>query len=292
MVNTGEFMRFRRLCLLSLTISFRAPSSRYLNIGKRTLLEGSYLTRPSPCGANCTYTLTFAAPGLQCERDSPNLGLEGKMLNLYGNVSRSEYGTMPQWRGERANFLAAPYRTNVTESEDRHTALYKFDLTYHDRATKSLKNTSCTTVDARYTANITYQNSVQTVLVDVVNGNALNATILSINSLFYNVIQSSDPTATNLTWDNSALRAFSDESLSNLYHGIQLCAIRDTLVNPLSGSISSFGTMYQCILITRDIDVSQVPRTFSPSTQSSTRRRWRLRSTTRHRSDLQKSTLT
>ncbi|KAF9694807.1 hypothetical protein EKO04_006817 [Ascochyta lentis] len=219
---------------------YRSPLIRYLSLGKRTLLEGSYLTRPSPCGANCTYNLVFSAPSLQCEQDTPNPSLEGRVFKLYSNVSQSE-AISGSWNPRTIDFMAAPYQANLTESDDGHTSLYKFDLTYRDQTTNGLRNTSCTTLDANYTANITYENSVQTVTVDIAQGQALNATILSINSLFYHVVQAPDPTATNLTWENAPMRYFSEESLSELYHGVQLRSIRDALIRPLSGAISSFG---------------------------------------------------
>ncbi|CAI6336815.1 unnamed protein product [Periconia digitata] len=44
---------------------------QYSSIGKQTLLRGEYLTRPSPCGPNCTYEVEFLAPALTCKNSWP-----------------------------------------------------------------------------------------------------------------------------------------------------------------------------------------------------------------------------
>lgn len=128
--------------------------------------------------------------------------------------------------------MAAPY-----QSQDQ----FLFDLTYKSRDTNTLAHMSCTTLDANYTAHVSYLNSIQSVTVDVTEGQPLNASLLNRSSLFYDVIQSV-PTDTGFTYVIDGLHwNFTADELSQVYHGSQLRTIRDTLVRALSGAISAFG---------------------------------------------------
>ncbi|KAI1669944.1 hypothetical protein L13192_05460 [Pyrenophora tritici-repentis] len=99
---------------------------------------------------------------------------------------------------------------------------------------------SCKTLDSNYTAHIKYLNSTQTVSVDVAEGQPLNASSLNRSSLFYDILNSV-PTETGFAYKSPIQYNFTSEELSNIYHGSQLRSIRDTLVQALSGAISTFG---------------------------------------------------
>ena len=124
--------------------------------------------------------------------------------------------------------MAASYQTRMAYPD----SLFKFDLTYYDRNTLILRSTSCDTLDAIYTANITYKNSIQTVSVDVAAGKPLNASLLSINSLFYQIVQAPDPTASNVSSAVPSFQYMFPSDLSQLFHGARMRAMRDSLIRP------------------------------------------------------------
>ncbi|KAE9362950.1 hypothetical protein N431DRAFT_423291 [Stipitochalara longipes BDJ] len=57
---------------------YATPRQEIIRVGKRSIAAGSYVTGPSPCGQNCTYTITFQGPILACSNTTSyqNLSLD------------------------------------------------------------------------------------------------------------------------------------------------------------------------------------------------------------------------
>lgn len=214
---------------------YRWPDVRYSGIGKRTILEGSYLTRASPCGANCSYTLVFSAPSLRCQETTSNPDLEEQVFTYYSKENKLE-GAGSEWVADSAEFMAAPYPSG---------GQFLFDLSYRSRDTNNMAHMSCTTLDSTYTAYVKYMDWIQTVTVDITEGQPLNASAIGRSNLFYDVMQSV-PTETGFAYSDSTFYNFTTEELFDMYHGSQLRTIRDTLVRALSGAISAFGKNCTC----------------------------------------------
>jgi hypothetical protein len=184
----------------------------------------------------------FPAPSLRCQDTPSNLNLETQVFQYYSNESKQETGPTG-WDTETANFMAAPY-----QSADQ----FLFDLSYRRRDIDDLAHISCVTLDSTYTAHVEYLDSLQTVTVNVEEGQPLNASLLNQSSLFYDVLQSK-PTETGFAY-TTGVHNFTTEKLFEVYRGTQLRAIRDTLVQALSGAISNFGEdnkledLMRCIL--------------------------------------------
>ncbi|KAI8932386.1 hypothetical protein NX059_010573 [Plenodomus lindquistii] len=210
---------------------YRGPNVRYSSIAKRTLLNGRFSERVSPCGANCTYNLRFAAPSFKCVQDSPNPDLEAKVFEMQSNISKVESASS-YWNSTGSDFLAAAYT-----SDDQ----FVFDLTYRELISQTMTNLSCMTFDAIYDAHVEYVNFTQAVTLNVTDGLPLNATALGQSSLFYDVINSI-PTENAIVYSEGVHKNFTMDELFALRHGTQLRAMRDTLVRALSGAISSYGT--------------------------------------------------
>lgn len=201
-----------------------------MDIAKYTIREETYTSGYSVCGANCTYNLTISAPSLRCEDDTPNTGLEKLVLGLYGNESRDS-GKYSNWDPSLAQFMAAPY---VFKNQ------FKFDITYRSIDDYSLRNISCTIMEATYLAHIRYLDSIQTVTVTVEEGQPLNASLLDQPKLFYDV-KYSIPSPSSFTYSDSLYHNFTMRELFEVYHGTQLRAMSDTLSRSLAGAVSGLG---------------------------------------------------
>ncbi|KAH6644262.1 hypothetical protein C7974DRAFT_17692 [Boeremia exigua] len=209
---------------------YNRPDRIFTKMARRTIREGTYDTASSSCGDNCTYELTFAAPTLRCEDDSPNLDLEQKVFNTYNNQSLE--GNRPSsWDASLAQFLAAPYESN---------GQLKFDLSYRNEFNGTLRNISCTTMDANYTAQIQYLDSAQAVTLNITEGQPLNMSGLNQSSLFYDVMKAA-PSETSIIYQ-TAVHNFSMPELFEIYHRTQMLAMSDLLTRSLAGAISGFGT--------------------------------------------------
>ena len=133
--------------------SFRGSSPAIESIAARVLTGGSYISWPSPCGYNCTYTTTYTAPKYHCSDAQAN---------------RTDY--VLKW-----NATDTPGST-----QDTLTLLWAPD------DSGSMLASSCTPYNATYHLKINYVNGVHgvDVLEETVHdpiASPLNGTIASSN---------------------------------------------------------------------------------------------------------------
>lgn len=208
------------------------PDAVYTNIAKRTVRTARYDPAPSPYGANCTYNLTFVAPTLRCEDNTANIGLEQKVFELFENKTRTGSRTST-WNVSHAQYLAAYYESG---------SLLKFDMSYWALGSDySLRNISCIAHSATYKATVKWTNYTQSVRISVTEGQPLNVSKSSQDSLFYDVMKSV-PKPTEIVYNDSEVRNnFTMSTLFDIYHETQLRSMAEALLGPLAGAISGFG---------------------------------------------------
>ncbi|KAF5516063.1 hypothetical protein CGCS363_v001357 [Colletotrichum siamense] len=155
---------------------YKMPILEYSAIGKRSLLEGAYLTRTSSCGVNCSYDLQCAAPSLQCKDASPV-----STAKLYFNTDLND--TYAQNGFYRASHY--PHNPNFKRVND----LYEFVMIWAEsdgqRQNATLRALNCVAMAATYNAHVNCTNSIQTITVGISNEKPLNATALFYPNLFY-----------------------------------------------------------------------------------------------------------
>ena len=211
---------------------YRFPDPLYTRIAARTIRQHAYDLPENdwPCGANCTYDLTFPAPVLRCEDGTPNTGLEETALTRYGNETFVER-VYKAWNPEHTQYMAAPY----VLGED-----FKFDVSFHELGEVDLQNISCTILSATYSAHVKYQNWIQSVTLDVIDGKPLNASALEQVRLFEDFLTATQ-TPNGFTYSDSPVHNFKMPELFQLYHDAQLLTMSQTLTRSLAGAISGYG---------------------------------------------------
>lgn len=217
-------------CTYKLTDFHSWPDNIYLDIVKSKIREEAYTLGYSPCRTNRTYHITFSAPSLRCEDNTPNVGPEALVPSLYENKSL-DASKSSNWNPSLAQFMAAPYRSNDQ---------FMFDITYKSSNDHSLKNISCMAMEAAYISRVYYSDSFQTVKVAVKEGQPLNASLLNQPNLFHDVKYSISSRA-SFNLSDSLYPNFAIDELFAIYHGTQLRAISDTLSQSLAGAISGLG---------------------------------------------------
>jgi hypothetical protein len=204
------------------------------------------LTRlpPDACGSNCTYKLVFPGPRLHCEDTIIDTEDLRSKVFVYENGTEYDPGWGSfEWEARQCQFLAASYKSNNTILGPSSDEYYVFDVSFMDQETKAPRNISCITMSSMYTADVSFVNGTQTVDAEVTEGTPMNATFIGYDYLFYSAINSQpwyEPVNFSITQSGST--AMSDEEISAAFNGSQLMAMRDTLINPLKGALTGFGT--------------------------------------------------
>jgi hypothetical protein len=191
---------------------------RYLSIGKRTLMENTFLPRSSPCGANCSYTVSFSGPGLKCA-DTPAPNVTWHRMKYFAEVRdftsvnisyRTRTGGGIEWNREPGQWPQG-----------------------------GLRNISCSTQDTKYSAAVSYKNSIQSVAMEVLEekpitdwwtGWPLNAVLMT------------EPSK-NGSIDVNRTQFSSIDQLYDFYHKVQIAAVRDMLWSQMEGWVDNFGNL-------------------------------------------------
>ncbi|KAK2732113.1 hypothetical protein CKAH01_02059 [Colletotrichum kahawae] len=212
---------------------YEMPILEYSAIGKRSPLEGGYLTRPSPCGVNCSYDLQFAAPSLQCKDANPV-----STAKLYFNTDLN--GTYTQ----NGFYRASHYPHTQNPDFKRVNDLYEFVMVWAEsdgqRQNATLRALNCVAMAATYNAHVNYTNSIKPITVGISNEKPLNATALFYPNLFYGEQRAKDgPNGIEYT---DTTYTHSKDELNALFNGCQLLSMVETLTEPLKGDAVYLGT--------------------------------------------------
>jgi hypothetical protein len=221
------------------------PSVQYASIGKRTVLNSEYLSRPSPCGLNCTYLVSFPAPSLRCA--DANLGYKSQESMQNNSAAlRQTHGYNTNFTLDQADFMAFSGRDDNTFLGSSSYDYFLFALSFRVNGSDTLRNISCITMSAMYNINITYINGVQTVpQINTTNEVPLNATSLLPASLFYDVLHS-EPHTDAIRFPTNSFKNYTEAGLNSTFTSQQMQTIVDTMGQTLEGAISSFGRLDKC----------------------------------------------
>ena len=119
-------------------------------VAAQVIPTGQLLTFPSPCGSNCSFTVDFFAPALQCiDKENPSSLTDSRMWTYYTAEVANDDGdtdTPPFWiQISYNNYYASNQSVRDTGSQD------------------SLSRTLvCTAYNATYDLNVVYTNDVPT----------------------------------------------------------------------------------------------------------------------------------
>lgn len=243
-------LRTHKLFPPSIDLFFgRSPKLQYNAIGVNVLLGNGYLTRSSPCGANCTYDLTFEAPSFHCE-DVPNVTfkeVEGRVLGDYPTTNQGRFNS--NWNPSFANFMAATIKTNKTILGTSTDAYYTFDLSFTNGTNLPMRNISCVLMSGTYIATVEFLNGTQTVDTKIVNEQPLNATALDASSLFYDAMQQRSGVI-DIDRGDSHYNFRTNDDLQYAFRGTQMRIMAEVLLKRLGGAISNFGARRYSLKLT------------------------------------------
>lgn len=140
------------------------PGSIWIRqISVRVMGTGELISWPSPCGVNCSYTISFAGPAYECLEVGPLWSLWAQSVNLTQlSIQAPNRGALPflnssvyYWGLEDWGNETSPVRIWVVVEQLNRTI-------------------SCTLYNATYTTTISYINNVQTVQNLITRHNTLN----------------------------------------------------------------------------------------------------------------------
>ncbi|KAH0541678.1 hypothetical protein FGG08_003841 [Glutinoglossum americanum] len=204
---------------------YKYPKRSLVRIANQVLFGGEIVAWPSPCGQNCTYSTTLTGPSFKCTEQS------GSQYN----ISEFTTGSIP---GE-GNFVWQYYAANnktsaVGESGARSFRLY-LDCAHSNQNCTGTLYLDCAAHYAEYSLNVSYVNGTQAVAYQV----------RPLEELYY-VAQLFNYSAVNNTkqeyiGDDYLMRYGGGNNISYLLPRINAVAIKDALVEGLSGNYSSEG---------------------------------------------------
>ncbi|KAI5782050.1 hypothetical protein DFH27DRAFT_579557 [Peziza echinospora] len=191
---------------------------------KQSLLGGGYLTLPPPtgCGQNCTYTITFPGPSFNCsERENKTFATKNapwykatdsyKVASLYGEIGGNQF--IRTYDVPKMNFLVT-WRNSPKQS----------NATY--------RTASCDLHHTIYKVNVTYNQGVQVMDVDLEKNGLIDGRALTYNKPF------SVKAFTNKEVVlGKGMLGQTNQTLSTIFMDSQLRAIRDSVVMAIEGSI-------------------------------------------------------
>ena len=151
---------------------FRAPSIDLSRIGKQTIISGNYLTFPSPCGQNCSYTINIEGPGFNCTDALPPQFQQTVNMS-YPMPDREPYN----WTLYAA--VSSEASSEASSEPSQGEGGYTFDVQWANQDAilaqpTDVHNISCLAYKANYTLDISYYNGSATIvaqqhLLDVLN---------------------------------------------------------------------------------------------------------------------------
>lgn len=197
-------------------------------------MTGKYLTSVSPCGLNCTYALSFPGPAFKCTTQ-PGLK-SNKDLNFTGC-------SVPCYQGKE-NIIEGPeYPKKTTNSMYGPTYDFFASYTVMGNVQNPLRTIKCTTWMADYKVNVTYTQGAQSVDVQLDKKYAINATMHDRYYDFYEEPLLDKATGLQLEVNrfardtNGRYWEEGDPGIETLFREAQARAIKDSLVQPLLGTV-------------------------------------------------------
>ncbi|EEA28940.1 hypothetical protein EYB25_000151 [Talaromyces marneffei] len=202
--------------------AYGGPANIVRRLATQSMLAGSYITSPSPCGQNCSYTIDVNAPTFQCNESSVSSDLFSWVNHTY-----PQYGAFRYIYAAHANSAAlveSPYNFN-------------FQLSWSNGGlTGRLQNLSCTAYEAVYTLRIDYREGLQTVTTT----NTQLGPMLNSSNLYtdYGMRPVNGGNGTDPIVDATST-ALGGDNVMDSNRRANMAAIQDTLADSLSGFIDA-----------------------------------------------------
>ncbi|PVH99348.1 hypothetical protein DM02DRAFT_472655, partial [Periconia macrospinosa] len=218
---------------------YMVPSAELSGIGMKTVLQGSYLARPSPCGLNCSYDLEFTAPSMKCEEASIDMNIVGQAYQQWPSTS------YPPWDNSNpiqdiGNYVAISHYSEGGEVfKNKTTDQLVLNIVYRHKDSPMPRAISCVTMAATYNVHVEYLNSIQSITTSSKDETPVNATRLVDPELFYDVI-GSESVPDGFVYKIAPYKNFTKEELFSRYRDCQLRAIQDALINGISGIVDKY----------------------------------------------------
>ncbi|KAI9927244.1 hypothetical protein ASPWEDRAFT_46700 [Aspergillus wentii DTO 134E9] len=197
--------------------AYSAPTNELSRIARQSILAGRYLTSPSPCGQNCSYTLEVNGPSFKChDYASPDL------LSWVNN-------TYPRTKDWPYLYIAS------TDSAARtNSSKYALDIQLQWSQDGEYHNLTCVAYDSVYTFNMTYHKGLQETATHVRQNGQLNASSL----YFDNSVLPKDGGSEGVVNDTSV--GANGGNIMDINRRSNLAAIHDSLALALAGYIDIF----------------------------------------------------
>ena len=213
-------------------IHFRAPSIDLSRIGKETIISGKYLTFPSPCGQNCSYTINIEGPGFNCTDALPSQFQQTVNMS-YPMPNREPYN----WT------LYAAISSEVSSDPAQGEGGYTFDVQWANKDAEleqptDVHNISCLAYKANYTLDISYHNGLATIIAQQRLLDVLNSSYQG-DDYSYNpeTPKGVNPNTSEYDFIINSTSCENAWLIEDLYKRSTLLAVRDTLVDALIGII-------------------------------------------------------
>lgn len=192
----------------------RSPSNKASRVARQAILAGSYITSPSPCGQNCSYSIDISGPSFQCsDTVSPDLA---SWVNT----------TYPQYDTFKYVYLASQNSRALTSPSWE----FVFELQWSSSPTGGYQNLSCTAYEALYSFDIGYLNGEQTVTTTNVQH------ITKLNASHFYDDYGLQPINGGPEVNSSSV-SLEGGNITDINRRMNIAAIQDTLVDAFSGYI-------------------------------------------------------
>ena len=209
---------------------------------KVSLLRGQYLTIPSPCGQNCSYSISFPGPTFKCRDTGLKKPYQFPGYEFLNATNIDFIGTENLKPGTAGSVLKA-YSSSVVGFEIGYSFKpVQVGALANESEYEGMKSINCSSWLSTYNLDISFRNGVQETVVRLEDRHIFNATSLTRRWQF-------GPDGRNESLFGSG---FSGEPPGHaiLFVEMQALAIRDAVVNPLLGSVLDFSSVFPLILPT------------------------------------------
>lgn len=169
---------------------------------------------PSPCGSNCSYTISMPGPEFVCGPIIPNTTpAEPSMAFNASASSDDDFVFMVQW-----------VSNGIDPVGDGHVSSYN--------------SMNCTVYYSDYTLSMDYTNGLQSTSINKTTGNILNSSSL-VHDAFYPTCRA-DPCPPKDFPDDLTM-VYSGQNVSTIYRESNVRAVYEAVASAFSGTVIGFG---------------------------------------------------
>ncbi|GKZ30031.1 hypothetical protein AbraIFM66950_007551 [Aspergillus brasiliensis] len=193
--------------------AYSGPIYKLTRIARQAIMAGHYLSSPSPCKTDCSYTINMPGPSFECRNySSPD---------LFSWVNQ----TYTQKSGAYLYIASPDYAARTNRSE------YYFDFGMRWMQDKEYQNLTCRAYESNYNLHITYTGDQQDITTEVTPIRQLNSSYMYDYAGIYPRTGGRDPKI------NATTTGETGGNVTDIFRRANLAAIQDSLVLAFSGYI-------------------------------------------------------